>query len=790
MRKFTLSVCLGALALLSACSDGSGSSSTAPATLQPRANIPVQPVCLSADSIGTLLDAAFVNGSPDENSALGKWDNIKKQQAAYLADPTAARRAVVQDKVIDLVDFILDKKNAGKLLTGADEATLKAFADLVNALFCYAQLSQYYYPGGTAFFVYPSDLEQSLVDVSLQAAMHLPANAVSSPSLIAITRSNAALATKLDQYGQTWEFSKYPIEDFAKPVVTEICVTVETPELFDKLVLGHTKSDGSFELLPEQSPRLACTPPPATTTASLSERLLSFLLPKQLFAAVMFGGGGVAGSLIELSPVRPVDPRIRVTMNTTGTSAPIGGEISPAPSVTLTTLNGTAFDGVPVAFSTTSGTIAPSTVTSTSVSGIAGATSWTLGSTPGAVSATATPQVSGSATSVPGVYFVNENLDVITSVTFNATATAPTKLVVTSAPANGTTFTAGVVHTPATVVQVQDQFNRVVPAFTGAITMNATAGSTAQAFMNTATMNATAGVATFGNLAITKAGTFSITPSGSYDGNALPVTGAYGVTIVPAAGIITRALPLIGDTVTTATQTPRVRVVDAFDNPLTGQTVYWQAFGSAAPPTSSIDANGNSSVTWTLQEGPNALLAALDSPASTTVGRSVDFNTFFKTRSSGTLQSCAVNQNRADLLTHGFRFTALPGGNNSPARLDSVKFYFSVTGAASEPRVNKLRLIATQTGGGLLQPKIDTFLGDVLLKGNASQDAPGLFRLGGFTPVAGATLELRIERAEPSTQGTLRFNTGSCNNTRLVRYLLAGGSVPNPASVAYQLFGR
>jgi hypothetical protein len=789
MRRIASGLSVLFIALAAACSTDRSTGAPLPlssADVRPRANGTTSTACpnLTPQEVTDLIFEVFETGSPDANSARGKWDNIQLQAAN-------GNTAEVENKAYNLIDFMLDKQRDGKLATSPEVAA--RFSLLLKAIACFANIDFEYPVGATGDYLDPSDPDRIIRTRDNQAAAFVPAGAVNSRSFLVIDQIEETLRTTLDKYPRNYDFALYPNVGFNQKITLGICATAPDIGTLSRLLLGHNIGNTGFELLEPRNVdflNLTCQAAPSVAQNTVFERMLSALLPKKLYAAAFFGVGGVGGAASELSPFGPVDPRIRVTKNAAGESAPIGGGISPAPSVSYATPTGVVLGGISTAFTTTSGEILPSSVISDGA-GLAAAASWTLGETPGAVTATATPQI-GGAVAVPNAYFIDANYEVLTSVTFNATATAPARVVVTQAPTalTGNTFPAGVVHTPPTMVEVRDDLGRVVPAFNGIVTMQATAGAVGQTIIGTPNRSAAAGMVTFNDLAITKTGTYMLTPSASYAGAALPVTGAYSVNIIPAAGIITRAMPLILDTVTTITQTPRVRVADAYGNPLTGQTVYWQAFGSTAPATSIIDADGLSSVTWTLQEGLNSLLAALDTPASAVAGRSVDFSTFYKTRQSSALQSCAVNQNRADLLSHGFRFTALPGGNNNPARLDSLKFYFSVTGAASEPRVNRLRLIATQTGGGLLQPKVDTFLGEVLLKGNASQDAPGLFRLGGFTPVAGATLSLRIERAEAAVQGTLRFNTGSCNNTRLQRYLLAGGSVPNPASVAYQLFGR
>ncbi len=767
MRRIAMLCSLAALALAGACSEDRTSSATEPAALQPRASLEIVPVCVSAGAITALINDAFTNGSPDENSALGKWDNIQKQYAAYLADRTPSRLNLVQEKTLDLVDFMLDKKNEGKLLYGADQASLDAFRNLINALFCFAELQNlYFYPGGNAWLVYPSDLEQSLVGDNQQVALHLPANAVKSPSLIAITRSSADLVTKFDQYGQTYEFSKYPIEDFDKPVVPEICTTVETQQLFDELVLGHTKADGTFELLPRQPSRLSCTQPPATGTASLGDRLLSMLLPRKLYAAVMFGGGGVAGSLIELSPVRPVDPRVFVEKVNPATSAPIGTLVDPAPTVRLRTRNNTPFDGVRVDFTTlggtygAGGTLASSGSVTTDADGLA-SVAWRVGTTADALyGLSATPQavadanVTTTTNAVPGTEFV----DPVT--TFEVLAKGPAGLAFTTSP-EGKTYTAGTTLDPLTVRVVDDE-GRTVVGYAGSIAVSATPGPIVS---TTTLITTTNGVALFNALVINRSGNHTLTATAA-PGGFTRTTGSFSIAKdVPRISIA-------GGNNQTATAPAtlnglQVLVEDRFGNKYEGTTVFWRTFDGSTPgqaTTTTVTggaAAGTSANSWTIREGVNQLYASLDSDGLTG-NRFVMFSaTGTVPRRTESVLTCGVGNSRVGITDHYVRMA-------SPARVDKITMYFSVQGDASEPTFFPLVMILEEqrriNGQWETTPReIGRATRTVPLRGNTAQnDGSGTFDFGaGVSPASGSRLIIKVRKGTPEVPGTLRFNAGT-----------------------------
>jgi hypothetical protein len=759
MRRFALLLCVSALALASACSDRS-TSPTADATAR-RSLTPV-PVCLTATEIDALIDAAFVDGSPDEQAALGKWDNIQKQRAA------GDREEVIQEKTIDLVDFMLTKKQQGKLLAEANETTLQAFADLINALFCYANLGQYYFPGGDGWFIYPSDDAQTIEREDGQAAMRLPANAVFSPTLVTITPTSTELNTKLDKYPQNFEFSKYPAnEPFAKFVITEVCAATPSPEIFEELVLGHNKADGSFELLPEVPSLLTrCATTQASAPASITDRLLNLVLPRMLHAAVMFGGGGVAGSVLELSPIGPVDPRINVNANVSSTTAPIGSLVAPSPAVTLTTPNGVPLDGIRVDFATladsyaTGATVTPSNrltmdaAVSNDSAGVASAT-WRLGTALGTYGLSATPQIGGTV-AVPGVEFLPALR------TFEATSTPPSQLVVTQSPASGSSFVAGVTHTPATRVEARDASGRLVEGFTGTITMTAASGVTPQAIGGTVSQSASAGVATFDTLFITKTGTFTMAPAGAFGATSLVASGAYDVTITPAAATTITAVNTVPATSAVNTVlTPVVVVRDQYGNLRPGTPVYFTPTPDENNVTPSVattlSPSGQASTQWTVLFGTNTLFAALDATAQE--GRFVEFTTNVATSTSVSL-SCSEKGNREPINNFAVRLTKAPAQGSTVRPIKAVQFYFSVNGNAKAPTNYPVSVAATYTTAAGVQTTVTTQ--EVLaLRGSASEDLAGRFTfLTAFTPKSNTPVVFKF--TGPAISNEIRFNVGPC----------------------------
>jgi hypothetical protein len=176
-----------------------------------------------------------------------------------------------------------------------------------------------------------------------------------------------------------------------------------------------------------------------------------------------------------------------------GQTASAGTAVATAPAVKLTDANGNPVAGVGVTFQVTGGggTVVPTTPVATNASGIATATSWTLGATAGPNQLTA-GVTAASVTGNPAV--------------FSATGVVggANRLVFTVQPVNAAV---GAPITPAVQVQVQDASGNPVTTATNPITVAFGTNPTGAALGGTTTVNAINGTATFSTLTVDRPGT-------------------------------------------------------------------------------------------------------------------------------------------------------------------------------------------------------------------------------------------------------------------------------------------
>jgi hypothetical protein len=803
VRRFALLSSMSALVIVSACSDRTTSPIATPE--RPRLSLPVpgQLECaeLTERQIYALIDAVYADGSPDEQAALSKWDNITKQRAA-------AREGLVREKIIDLVDFTLTKHAEGKL--AATDAQLVA---MVNALFCYGGMAnEYYYPGGGGQFIYPLDAKQTIFSSDCRVAITFEFDPVDQPTLVTITRTTDTLDTMLDKYERVYEFSKYPsASTFKQPAITEVCAEV-SDDLFPELVLGHNRSNGVFELLEKPSPDryspvlTQCGTPEEERlgfASAVGAKLLELLLPQKLYAA-MIGGGGVTGSVDNLSPIGPVDPRVKVVKSSVlPAHKPIGTTLSPAAQVTLSsyTLN-TPIRNVPVSFATASGSVSASPVNTLPADGSA-STVWTLGLTPGTVTLRATPSYGGDA--VDGVVFLGGEQTpgsglFDTFQAFSVEATAASRIALTDGvtlKAVGSSVPAGAM--PSVRAVMVDAYGDTVAAFSGQLTASLTQGNpTAQPrtfnVPSATSITANNGVAIFSALRIHTAGSdYRI----SIDGTGL-TSGTTGLfTVTPAAPIVEK---IAGDAQTAdagttlglaaGTVAPRVRVRDVYGNLWTDRQVFWQTFDGStvpAPSTMTSTTTAQTSTNWTIGGGPNELFATV-TPNSF---EGTEFAVFTATgiRERAVLQSCGTGMNRVDAADNYMRWTS-----RLPSRINSLELYLSITNNAAKDRLPvTLRLVAyeaTETSTrGVFNAPVEKASVQMLaaLKGNAAEDAPVNFVFeNGYVPTSGARLTFRVFRIAGGENGALRFNTGACNNSAMETVNLSTDAVERP-TVAFQM---
>ncbi len=222
--------------------------------------------------------------------------------------------------------------------------------------------------------------------------------------------------------------------------------------------------------------------------------------------------------------------------------------------------------GITVTFSVTGGggTLTPagggspssSVIATTDDTGYVATGSWTLGTGTNTVTAVATPPHPAS------------GIDPLTGLAFTATANPPVKLGYSVQPTNQTAGTAFGV-----TVVVQDVNGATVPASSAGVSLTLNGGP-AGTLQGTATATASQGVATFSNLVITRAGTYTITASSSpltsATSSSFTISAAAPLTIAINAGNNQTAAEGTVLGVAGGTTAPSVIIKDAYLNPVSG----------------------------------------------------------------------------------------------------------------------------------------------------------------------------------------------------------------------------
>jgi len=206
--------------------------------------------------------------------------------------------------------------------------------------------------------------------------------------------------------------------------------------------------------------------------------------------------------------------------------------------------------------------------------------------------------------------------------------------------ANGT---AGVAVNPAVVVEIRDGQGGVVTGATNAVTLSVQSGPSG-AITGAGPVNAVSGVATFSNLVLPVAGTYTLRASAS--GFAASTSNSFTVSAgTPARLTIVAGDDQVASAGTAVAVAPRVLVADANGNPVSGASVNFavtagggslRLTSGGSPVTSgevASDANGHAALdAWLLGAGANALEARLGTLAAS----------FSATGSNGAAASIAI----------------------------------------------------------------------------------------------------------------------------------------------------
>jgi hypothetical protein len=317
---------------------------------------------------------------------------------------------------------------------------------------------------------------------------------------------------------------------------------------------------------------------------------------------------GVAGSVTFNATAVAAAPQSIAIANAASNnqSAPAGSAVAIPPSVKVSDANGNGVAGVTVAFAvaTGGGSVTGASAT-TNASGVAQVGSWTLGSTAGTNTLTAT---SGSLSGSP--------------VTFTATGTSGAAGNIAIVSGNGQTATAGSAVATAPSVRVTDANGNTVAGATVTFAVASGGGTITGA---SATTNAS-GVATIGSWTLgTVAGpnTLSAT-SGSLTPVTFTATGVAGAAALISVNAGNNQNATAGTVVAVP---PSAKVTDANGNVVSGAGVTFTVAsggGSITGGAATTNASGIATVgSWTLgaTAGTNTLTASLNGVA----GQSVTF---------------------------------------------------------------------------------------------------------------------------------------------------------------------
>ena len=332
-----------------------------------------------------------------------------------------------------------------------------------------------------------------------------------------------------------------------------------------------------------------------------------------------------------------------------GQQAQAGTAVATPPAVKVTDANGNPVAGVGVTFQVTGGggTVTPTTPVATSASGIAAATSWTLGAAAGPNQLTASVTASG-VTGNPAV--------------FSATGVVggANKLVFTVQPVNAAV---GAPITPAVQVQVQDASGNPVTTATNPITVALGTNPTGAALGGTTTVNAVNGTATFSTLTVDRPGTgYTLTALSS--GLSTATSAAFSVVAASSTTTIMGISP--GSTVVGQSYTVSFAVAAAPPASGTPTGTVTVSDGTGTAPCTGSAPNGNCSLTSTTA-GTKSIVATYAGDANFAGSASApQTHTVNKANTTTTVVSSNSQSNAGDPVFFTATVTAVLPGDGTP----------------------------------------------------------------------------------------------------------------------------
>lgn len=269
-------------------------------------------------TLATLLeDAEAIFGAPNGpnwNSVRGKLTSMQM----LLTHRSGNKVEQGQARAHEIVAFTLKMQEQGRL-----RGTPQQVAEFVNDVFCFAGIDVEVPDTENTFFILPSDQPQTLIGLDGTAAVSLPANPVSEPSLLRFEPFDGQLNTKLDQYPGFVRITLLNDGNTGltgRATITVCAVEVPDDVPLERLRLGHGIRDTGFVITPlpmEGEPsatELDCEP---DSQFGLAKRIWNAITdvvgPRTLHASATrrLRFGGVSGTVTEFSPFAPVDTELR-----------------------------------------------------------------------------------------------------------------------------------------------------------------------------------------------------------------------------------------------------------------------------------------------------------------------------------------------------------------------------------------------------------------------------------------------------------------------------------------------
>lgn len=418
MWRSLLGGCAAVLAsavLISACSNDSRNS-TEP--VPPPVSESIVPAgCPTVTATAQMIVALYPKGA-DRVTAAAAY-------AVILLYINTHHQADAQTLMFRLLDFTLQRYNAGKLIGGYLPATQLALFNFEKGLYCTVGLSSTGLvppgnpgDGGTVNkVVFPSASPQNIVTANGDAGVQIPPGSFTGPAVLVTisplpgTGPTGPLNTKLDQFGPFSDVKVTPELALNTNVSVGLCLDdgVQLSTVFLAHNILNNAGTPSIEVLP---PGVTINGLCGITTGSISGRKVfdlaangdirsatnmvgsafaDMLLPTNANAT----GGGITGTTKKFSPFGGVDTKVYMTANSpTSQTAPAGSAVASPPSTLVKTQLGTVVSKVNVLFAVTSGggTVAggSSSTVATDATGVATVSDWVINAGSNTVQATGT----------------------------------------------------------------------------------------------------------------------------------------------------------------------------------------------------------------------------------------------------------------------------------------------------------------------------------------------------------------------------------------------------------------